>query len=305
MSHFTVLVIGDDPEKQLAPYHEFECTGEDDEYVVEVDETEECKAEFESRKTDYASFQGFFEDWHGRSTVPFGEEPDLADRHKYGYALLDESGQVVKVVYRTNPNKKWDWYQLGGRWTGFFKIKPGAAGAVGSQGIMTAPAREGYADSAKKGEIDFDAMRREAEEEAASRFDKIRAIIDPHLPALSWEGVRAKYEGDKPELEGGIDAARDEYNDQPAVKALREAEYYFVTLGDYLGDRADFVRSAGLAVGQTYAIVKDGVWYERGEMGWFGMASNEKSVEDWSEEFGTLIDGLPDETLLSVYDCHI
>jgi hypothetical protein len=26
MSHFTVLVIGDNPEEQLAPYHEFECT---------------------------------------------------------------------------------------------------------------------------------------------------------------------------------------------------------------------------------------------------------------------------------------
>lgn len=26
MSHFTVLVIGDDPELQLAPYHEYECT---------------------------------------------------------------------------------------------------------------------------------------------------------------------------------------------------------------------------------------------------------------------------------------
>ena len=31
MSHYTVLVIGDDPEKQLAPFHEFGCTGIDDE----------------------------------------------------------------------------------------------------------------------------------------------------------------------------------------------------------------------------------------------------------------------------------
>lgn len=33
MSHFTVLVIGPNYEEQLAPYHEFECTGCDDEYV--------------------------------------------------------------------------------------------------------------------------------------------------------------------------------------------------------------------------------------------------------------------------------
>ena len=36
MSHFAVLVIGPDPERQLAPYHEFECTGMDDEYVDNV-----------------------------------------------------------------------------------------------------------------------------------------------------------------------------------------------------------------------------------------------------------------------------
>ncbi len=37
MSHFSVLVISEkqeDVEKLLAPYHEFECTGENDKYVV-------------------------------------------------------------------------------------------------------------------------------------------------------------------------------------------------------------------------------------------------------------------------------
>ena len=37
MSHFTVLVIGDDVEKQLQPYHEYECTGVKDEYVKWID----------------------------------------------------------------------------------------------------------------------------------------------------------------------------------------------------------------------------------------------------------------------------
>jgi hypothetical protein len=38
MSHFAVTVIGEEPEKQLAPYHEFECTGVDNEYVQSIDE---------------------------------------------------------------------------------------------------------------------------------------------------------------------------------------------------------------------------------------------------------------------------
>jgi hypothetical protein len=39
MSHFTTLVIGDDVESALAPYHEYECTGVNDQYVVDVDMT--------------------------------------------------------------------------------------------------------------------------------------------------------------------------------------------------------------------------------------------------------------------------
>jgi hypothetical protein len=46
MSHFVVLVIGDNVEQQLAPYHEFECTGRDDQYVVDIDITEEVRNEY-------------------------------------------------------------------------------------------------------------------------------------------------------------------------------------------------------------------------------------------------------------------
>lgn len=48
MSHFTVLVIGDNPEEQLAPFHEFECTGLDDQYVIDMDETQEYREQYES-----------------------------------------------------------------------------------------------------------------------------------------------------------------------------------------------------------------------------------------------------------------
>jgi hypothetical protein len=44
---------------------------------------------------------------------------------------------------------------------------------------------------------------------------------------------------------------------------------------------------------------------ERGEMGLFGCASNEKDRDQWDKEFSDLIDGLPPETWLAVVDCHI
>ncbi|HFW4796117.1 TPA: hypothetical protein ACIBS5_001433 [Salmonella enterica subsp. diarizonae serovar 60-67:z35:-] len=45
MSHFNVLVIGNNPEEALAPYHEFECTEVDDQYIREIDITEEIRGD--------------------------------------------------------------------------------------------------------------------------------------------------------------------------------------------------------------------------------------------------------------------
>ena len=53
------------------------------------------------------------------------------------------------------------------------------------------------------------------------------------------------------------------------------------------------------------AIVMDGKWYERGEMGWWGMVSNEQDTDAWNAQVSTLLDSLPDDTDISVVDCHI
>ena len=50
---------------------------------------------------------------------------------------------------------KWDWYQLGGRWTGYFSLKPGTKGVTGAPGLMTAPATGGRVDQARKKDIDL------------------------------------------------------------------------------------------------------------------------------------------------------
>lgn len=40
MSHFAVLVVGNDIGKQLQPFHEFECNGINDEYVEDNEVTD-------------------------------------------------------------------------------------------------------------------------------------------------------------------------------------------------------------------------------------------------------------------------
>lgn len=134
MSHFSVMVIGEDIEDQLAPFHEFECTGNDDEYIEDVDITDETKETF--NEDSYETFAEYIQDYYGTTIVPYGTEPDLSDEHRYGYALVDENGEITKVIRRTNPNAKWDWWVLGGRWRNFLKLKEGCTGKSGEPSVF-------------------------------------------------------------------------------------------------------------------------------------------------------------------------
>ena len=58
---------------------------------------------------------------------------------------------------------------------------------------------------------------------------------------------------------------------------------------------------------KTYAVVKDGEWFEVGQMGWWGLSSETKEEkEKWDKEFyDRFLKDLPDGTLISIFDCHI
>ena len=306
MSHFPVMVIGDCPEDQLAPYHEFECTGKDDDYVQDLDKTGDALDEYEARKAEYPTIAAFCKAWYGLNPVRLGEEPDLENEHKYGYAVIDDAGNLVEAVDRTNPNAKWDWYVLGGRWTGYFQLKDEASGEVGRPGLMTEPAEAGYADSARKGDIDFDAMRAAAREKAAERYDEFHAILAQHPGTRPFHVIRAEHS----DTEEGLEAARAAYRKQPGVKALREAhftEWYGVDMfAKYGVPREKYLERAANHSIAPYAFIKDdGEWVGRGDMGWWGISSNEVDEDEWLAKFNEMLDSLPDDTLLSLYDCHI
>lgn len=230
MSHFTVLVIGDNPEEQLAPFDE------NIELPRYLAHTKEQLIEI-SRKRIKDFENGLYADYlkdpeeYLKNSFPahaeyivnkFPKKLNFTDDECYQDEIrfyepedIDENGGVYSTY---NPNSKWDWYQLGGRWRGFYKLKDGKTGELGQLSWANdEPVGDNTADSALKGNIDFENI--------------------------------------------------DQY--------------------------------------RTFAVVKDGVWYERGEMGWWGIVINPKSGDAWDEEFDKLISNLPDDTLLSVYDCHI
>lgn len=52
-------------------------------------------------------------------------------------------------------------------------------------------------------------------------------------------------------------------------------------------------------------VTEDGEWREKGEMGWWGSVSNEKSEDSWKQQFIDYIKSLDANCLVTVVDFHI
>jgi len=200
MSHFSVLVIGDDVAAQLQPFHEFECTGFDDEHVKEVSELIDIRKEIKKCRRDgekHPIRTAIGYTLGDERIVSSFEEVDRSGAHKFGFAVVKGS-RVVAAFNRTNPNKKWDWWTVGGRWSEWMIDQSGE-----------------FVTSCKFSDVNLEAMK----------------------------------------------------------------------------------------TAPPYAIVKDGKWYARGTMGFWGISRNE--VGGWSETFAQILSTVDPNTTVTVVDCHI
>lgn len=284
MSHFTVLVVtntASEVEPALQPFHEYECTGTHDEYVIWVD----C---------------------HNDVCYKWNNTPELHEQYKtfneftetyYGYKKNSDG----RYGHFTNPNAKWDWWKIGGRWAGFFQLKPGTVGIKGEPGLMNSQRTENGVDQARKKDIDFAAMMQDAATAAEQRFDGAARIIN----GRTWTSWKATREALAPD----IDTARRRYNGQKVVtdldawnETIHELDFFFDP-DQFLCTRDKYIHKAKCNSISTFAILKDGEWLERGEMGWFGCTGNEK--ETWEDDFIAVLNTIPDDALLTIVDCHI
>jgi len=188
-----------------------------------------------------------------------------------------DEGDENWVEYSTyNPNSKWDWYVMGGRWRGMLKLKEGKVGVLGEAGVFKNESMiKGGVDQAKFGDIDWDFMNGNPND-----FEKYNRI---------WELI---VEDDKPKNKD-----EEEYVIYPFYTKKGLLEKY-KTKETYLKAMMTF---------STYAVLKDGEWFEPGEMGWFGIshAEDEDKLDFELNFFDKFLKDLPDEALLTIVDCHI
>lgn len=289
MSHSTVLVIGkpdDDLTSErwiaeaLAPFDENVEVEPYRDYVNPLPEGwEQAVANGERFRALQEAGMGHREAWSAvwgeRNTDPLipselflaiehGIDPrDLSavaafvsERWGEEYAV-DDRGLYTVSTY--NPRSRWDWWELGGRWSGFFKLREDGEGYRGKPGSMGQSLAEDGVDLARKGDIAWEAMLADSESRAEKAWDEAQQR-DPGFRHVLYD--------------------------------VKDGE----TRGQYIK------RNTTIA---TFAVLKDGEWFERGRMERRGVVSDEQDTDVWKQQWMGLVMGLPDDTPLAVCDVHI
>jgi hypothetical protein len=212
-------------------------------------------------KNCYPSFEEFMEDYEGHS--------------------IDE--RTGKYGYWENPNAKWDWYTIGGRWLGSLLIKDDADGVAGKPGafgneIETTPAGYKWVDVCKVSDICWEKM---------SEIAKFELLKNEAVDGDIWDILTGKIK---------IDERKKTMN-----YSWYKPEYFI----ERYGNRENYIKSSS-SFGTYAVITPDGQWNSSGDMGWFGCSS--ESAEDkrnFDDNFHiNFIEPNQDKTIVIV-DCHI
>ena len=284
MSHYTVLVIGDDVEAALEPFQQYR-SDEPGEYLVFVDREADLRREYETDGEGKLVKLANGRVWDGhdprffalaecrfvypadakivvqkpyRDTYPTFEDFVRAEEDEVG----ERDATTGRYGYWENPNGKFDWHRLGGRWKGFFKLKAGTNGIEGEKSpFVTYPEVSGHAaDSCLVAAIDFEMTASAAADAALEQWDDAHAEDTPEVVRKSL---------------GMLGLTREEFGAKAAKRSLG-----------------------------THAVLLNGVWYEREDARTWGSGRAGVTEEEWVEEVTALVKGLPADTRVSLVDCH-
>lgn len=284
MSHFNVLVIGDDANAALEPFLHYR-SEEPDEYLSFVDLETGLRDEYETKGEDVEVHLSSGEVLSGQDiqffsldTCKFSYPADarvvIKRPYREMYATFEDfvlqmdgvanrNETAGRYGYYENLNARYDWMQLGGRWQGFFKLKAGGTGKLGEAPVVgDAVIEDGTrADACQVSAIDLEATALQAAERAGQRWD---SLMSGNLP-----------------------------------------ESVLCSLGVSGVDRKTWCERAARTCFAVSAVVFNGVWYDQSSAHPWGSKKENLSDEDWALDVAELVKSLPGETQVSLMDCHV
>lgn len=286
--HYTVLVVGDNVNEKMnkfshndPEYQKFiPCTQEDLDAFSNTAYYEKAHKEVKEKYAQYVkdqnensivpiSFLNFWaEYWDGATEYPGSEF--------YGHV--------------TNPNAKWDWYEIGGRWSGFFDLKANATGLKGGQYFEeNLKSVSNNADVIKLKDWDIEKIRKNAEREAANIYDKAHTISKgrtiPIWPKFDFSNMDNYAKQSK---------QADEFHKNEVIIELKQNNFSIddIIYIDFNLSKKDFIKASNLKAGTTYALLIDGVWYDK------------NTTDNYEQLFWDKLGELIPETMLTIIDYH-
>lgn len=303
MSHFSVVVCIEDPERLtevMAPYDE-------NREVAPYEDYEEGEPAAYWAVTSLREHEGLNPD---DATLTWAQVAEAYNR-RYGgdESPLVATGDGLRAytISTRNPDAKWDYWRIGGRWGGYFPYHADAAKAVmqPASGWDSPGFKPLHCDGGPKSALNLDALRAEKGEEARKTWAEFRALTDGTPEAKSW----AQFVADVKAERLTIDEARTLYHDQPRVRAIKDSDFRWAddpiaTFGQP-EDRYVAIEVARAVPGYA-TVTLDGKWMAPGRMGWFGVSTDEQSerIGYW-EVANAYIESVPDSAYLIALDCHI
>jgi len=208
---------------------------------------------------------------------------------------FDPQRRTLTTFTTYNPQSKWDWWVIGGRWQHYYLSK-----ASGSK-----------VNYVMAHDLDVEGMQDAAMEKAQrlwTRYNNdIFAIYGRPIP---WSDFVKRVEDETDPMD--INAARIEYHAQDAVREIRsrrDDEDFgpFAELEPYLGTLSDHLVEVRDAAVPTYALLtKEGEWVEPGRMYMFGMSTEtDESKVEYHEKYMKYIANLNPIDVLVCVDAHI
>lgn len=191
----------------------------------------------------------------------------------------------------SNPNAYWDWWTIGGRFSGLLMAKETSETALfipREQVSQFVPPT--LCNGVKMRDFDWEGLRKLQMETDERRYKILSEAFLTHDTSALHGPYSIK--------EDGI------YN------IFGEAVYKAgQTLQDFMGTRYDNFDPEGQWKNyplSTFAFIDtDGEWHGKGEMGWFGVSFNDKEAEAWEEEMQAFLKSLNEDDYLVILDCHI
>lgn len=297
MSHFTVTVripasvdatgLEDALEKLLAPYQENNMGDCPQEYL-KFHDAEEPELEAGETREQVMAADGY------------KQHPD--DPNRWGYW--------------ENPNRKWDWYSLGGRWNGSLPIREGVQairGRAGTMGSLETDPRK--SDACRIDEIDRDLLAvesRDSIDRAYTSWRTYRAGLLGETPALT--GYESFDKRSSALSLGMIECISESEATEERIAGRRVHRWAHQNNGPKMVDIINDIDEATFRETfrehfysiRTYAYLDATGWHEPGKMGWFGMSgATPETRKEHARSFMDWLNSGDQRDWIAVVDCHI